>query len=302
MGRRPTGRLTKVIRVPEHLVEQVNLLIEQDKQKNITQPKRLSWLGYYGGKYRLSPEIVELMPSHRCYVEPYCGGAAVFFAKPKQQSNNHKEVLNDIDRGLTTLYKVCRDHPQEFYRRLSLTLYSRSELERAIEIRNNSSGYSEIELAVAIFVAIEQSFNNSIGRGWSISKNEGNHALSWCRKIENLHPTLERLKGVYVECLPAITCIKKWDSKATFFYIDPPYPNTDQGHYSGFTQSDFEELIEVLRGIKGKFILSNYDNSAIPSDWVRREKRIYCSSALTNSERTEVLWMNYQSSSGPLFD
>ena len=37
---------------------------------------------YYGGKQRMLNEILPKIPVHACYVEPFFGGGAVFFAKP----------------------------------------------------------------------------------------------------------------------------------------------------------------------------------------------------------------------------
>lgn len=33
-------------------------------------------LTFYGGKQQLASRIVALMPAHRVYLEPFCGGAA----------------------------------------------------------------------------------------------------------------------------------------------------------------------------------------------------------------------------------
>jgi DNA adenine methylase len=69
------------------------------------------------------------------------------------------------------------------------------------------------------------------------------------------------MRDVQISCRNAITVIDQRDSLDTFFYIDPPYPNSDQGHYRGFKVINLLELCEKLNKITGKFILSNY---AIP--------------------------------------
>jgi DNA adenine methylase len=38
-------------------------------------------LSYYGGKQHLASKILDLIPEHRIYCEPFLGGGAVFFAK-----------------------------------------------------------------------------------------------------------------------------------------------------------------------------------------------------------------------------
>lgn len=62
------------------------------------------------------------------------------------------------------------------------------------------------------------------------------------------------------------------DRKETFFYLDPPYVNTDQKHYRGFTETDLEELLMLLSQIEGRFILSHFQNDLISkyiknNDW-----------------------------------
>ena len=57
-------------------------------------------LTYYGGKQQLASKIVSLIPEHRIYCEPFIGGAAVFFAKQKSQS----EIINDINSEIVNFY------------------------------------------------------------------------------------------------------------------------------------------------------------------------------------------------------
>lgn len=55
-------------------------------------------LSYIGGKRRIAKQLVALIPDHTTYVEPFAGGAQVFFHKPRSKV----EVLNDLDRRSST--------------------------------------------------------------------------------------------------------------------------------------------------------------------------------------------------------
>lgn len=57
-------------------------------------------ISYYGGKQNLVATILPLIPDHVTYVEPFLGGGAVFWTKPKSEV----EVINDTNRELINFY------------------------------------------------------------------------------------------------------------------------------------------------------------------------------------------------------
>lgn len=87
-----------------------------------------------------------------------------------------------------------------------------------------------------------------------------------------------------------------------FFYCDPPYFNSDCGHYDGYGKEDFEMLLKTLSGIKGKFLLSSYP-SDILNEYVKKhswsqktiEQTVSVANATTKNpkKKTEVMTANY---------
>ena len=106
----------------------------------------------------------------------------------------------------------------------------------------------------------------------------------------------ERLRDVYIEHDDAIDVINRWDTPETFFYCDPPYPGTDQGHYAGYTTDDLDRLVATLDDCQGSFLLSNYRQDGMPDHWERFEFNTYmwagnaAARNTGNNARTEVVW------------
>ena len=79
---------------------------------------------YYGGKQGLADTIINMLPAHKIYCEPFFGGGAVFFRKPK----SYLEVINDIDDRLINFYQVAQNNFEQLEILISQTL--NSELRR----------------------------------------------------------------------------------------------------------------------------------------------------------------------------
>lgn len=262
-------------------------------------------ISYYGGKQKMAHHIVPLIPKHTVYVEPFAGGAAVFFLKPwpdVTNSHHYREVINDVDGRLINFYRQLRDHGEELIRRLELTLYSEEEYRIAKRLDCDD----DIEAARRYFVNVNQSFANKLHGGWGRQVYEVNLAATWVNRVARLPEYLERMHGVYIACDDALKIIAQWDSPQTFFYCDPPYPGTNQGHYSGYAVDDFRQLVEALDACDGSFILSNYAQADVtmPDGWQRHEFKAQASSrgrvgydkrqkmdeSGQNRERMEVVW------------
>ena len=212
---------------------------------------------YYGGKQRMGATIVSMFPKHKIYCEPFFGGGAVFFMKPKVGL----EVINDHNNMLINFYQVTQNQFDELETMIKQTLHSETMYRYAKDIWNGRCDADSIMKAWAVWLITNGSFAGSMHGGWKwCNGSSGSHTGVFLKNkrsefAESLH---ERLQTVQISCRDALRVIKERDSKDTLFYLDPPYPGCVQQHYSGYTHKDLFQLLELLTTIKGSFILSNY--------------------------------------------
>lgn len=228
-------------------------------------------LTYYGGKQNLSSTIVNLIPEHHTYCEPFFGGGAVFFAKEPSPI----EVINDTNGELINFYRVVKNNFRQLQREVQATLHSR-ELHRhaAKAVLAYPELFSEIKRAWAIWVLANQGYSSLIEKSstWGYDKSSNSMAKRLHNKRNNfIREFAQRLEKTQIENIDALRVINIRDSKDTFFYFDPPYFNSDCGHYNNYSKQDFENLLVVLSKIKGKFLLSSYPSDLV-QDYARQNK------------------------------
>ena len=71
---------------------------------------------YPGGKFYARRLILDAVPPHHHYAEPFAGGASVFFAKPTAQGVS---LLNDLDDGVINTLMHIRDNVEALIRLLA---------------------------------------------------------------------------------------------------------------------------------------------------------------------------------------
>ena len=217
-------------------------------------------LTYYGGKQKLAETIVAMIPKHRIYCEPFFGGGAVFFAKAPAEV----ETINDSNGELMNFYRVLKTNYKTLEKEIKCTLHSRESFQNAEVIMNIPKMFSEVQRAWAIWTLANQSFASMLGGTWRCDLQKNSTPKRLTNKKENFtEEYAKRLEQTQIENRDALKVIKLWDNKDAFFYCDPPYFNSDMGHYKGYTEQDFENLLQTLADIKGKFILSSYPSEIL---------------------------------------
>lgn len=210
---------------------------------------------YYGGKQNLVSTIIPLVPNHTTYTETFVGGGAIFWAKPKSKV----EVINDVNREMINFYESVQNEFVELEKMIRISLHSRSLHNDATVIYNNPHMFSRIKRAWAVWVLASQSFSSMLDGSFGYDKISGTTSQKITNKRNDFTIDLSiRMQNVQIECTDALRIIRSRDYKDAFHYCDPPYYNSDCGHYDGYTIEDFEMLLKTLSEVEGKFLLSSY--------------------------------------------
>jgi DNA adenine methylase len=280
-------------------------------------------LKWHGGKHYLARRIIDLMPPHLHYVEPFFGGGQVFFARdpadprlwwPQLSSDGRpvrgvSEVINDLDGDLMNFYRVLRDEDlsSRLRHRLELTLFSEAEWRMAGELLASETADC-VERAAALFILIRQS-RQALRQDFvtpvrtRLRGGRQDHVNAWWAAVDGLEDAHRRLKDVLVLCRPALDVIRQEDGAGTLFYLDPPYvPGTRTARKAyrevEMTEQQHRELLDTLRQIQGKAMLSGYPSALYDSKlagWRRHPFDLpnNAASGKTKDRETEVVWTNF---------
>ncbi|GHV20761.1 DNA methyltransferase [Spirochaetia bacterium] len=216
-------------------------------------------LTYYGGKQQMAATILKLLPEHKMYVEPFMGGGAIFFAKEPCQA----EAINDTNGELINFYEVMKRDFPALRSEIEISLHSRKQHHQAEVVYANPDMFDRVKRAWAVWMLANTSYGSMLDGTFGYDR-KGKFGMKVTNKREAFTSEYAiRLQNTTIECCDALRIIKSRDTPDTFFYCDPPYVGADQGHYDGYTQEDFDRLLETLAGIQGKFLLSSYRNAAL---------------------------------------
>lgn len=251
---------------------------------------RAPW-GSPGGKRWLAHAIVDLFPDHTKYVEPFAGGAAVFWAKDPSEV----EVLADLDAELIQALKFIKTFSESEFKSLS-----GMETERSKEIFDKlkeSSPTGRVEkfhrwlyLRCLSHGAEGKTVNPSAKSNYTIKN-----------VLDRLSGCKERLKGVTLLAQDWEKTIQEHDGKDTFFYFDPPYAETT---CDGLLPDENgpptnEKIVAVVSKVKGLWILSLNDSPSVRKafekfHFKRVETPALRAEGAVNDSRKELLIANFE--------
>jgi len=213
----------------------------------------IPWLG---GKRRLADKLIPLFPQHECYVEVFCGGAALYFLKQP----SHVEVLNDINSDLVSLYRVLTHHLEEFVRQFKWAISSRQVFEWQKMTRPET--LTDIQRAARFYYLQHHAFGGKVD-GQNYGTATTSPMINLLRIEESLSAAHLRMsQGTNIENLPWLDCMKRYDRAHSFFYCDPPYWMTE-GYGVPFEYDQYELMATQMKTCSGKVMVSLNDHPDI---------------------------------------
>ena len=265
---------------------------------------------YIGGKFRQAKWINTFIPeNNKTYVEVF-GGAMWVHLRSLFMSD--KVVYNDFNRHMCNMFECARDWT-EFHEILCTVDPQNKELfdsykEQILDIIDNGNKFElgDIEIAKMYAYLVTQVFSGIMQKNTKMVDLKGKYKSKYLTLQNKLKSPLYQMRFnmiTDVENLSFEELIPKYDDYDTFFYIDPPYYNTENLYaFHDFGLPQHEELMQILKDMKGKWILSYYEFDDLvkwfPKDEYRWEYKDYKKASMASkgkdqSTGTEILIMNY---------
>lgn len=253
---------------------------------------------YHGGKWRLAPWVLENLPAHRVYVEPFGGAGSILMRKAPVSI----EVYNDLNGELVNAFRVIRD-PISARRLTELLRATPCAAEEYAEAWEPSE--DPVEQARRTIIRGFQGHGSTAvsgGKhtGWRrrLPKYNDRHSHDWSDVWEHVADWCDRLRSVYIERRDAMDVCKQWDSPDALHYVDPPYITSTRstatrqdGYAHEMSDADHQTMAIVLESLRGAVVLSGYRcgiYDELFAGWRRIEKKAVADHGRAS---VECLWI-----------
>ncbi len=222
------------------------------------------WLG---GKRNLAKRICALIDAdqHTTYAEPFVGMGGIFL---RRTSRPRAEFINDLQRDVYNLFRVLQEHYVAFLDLLRFQITTQANFNRLVGVDPDT--LTDMQRAARFLFIQRLAFGGKVsGRNFGLATERPARF-----NLTTLEPDLEalhsRLSGVTVTCLDFVDFIRRVDHPGALFYLDPPYWGCE-GDYGRalFSRERFEQMADLLAGLKGRFILSLNDVSEVREIFAR---------------------------------
>jgi DNA adenine methylase len=262
---------------------------------------------YPGAKNRIADKIIALFPDDyqdMTYLEPFFGSGAVFFRK----APSAVETVNDLDGDVYNLFLQIRNAGGELARLIEHTPWSRREYEESY-IKTEDDLENARRFLVRFWFSIGT--KNGAHTGWRHNIKRNNFNIADYGKLPDvIREASRRLKPkpgnvVQIENRDALELIEKYNRENVLMYLDPPYVFCSRKNKTIYRREmadgDHVRLCKLINQSRAKIILSGYANELYETHLEGFTKRQFKSTDEAGNTRTEVLWINFQTT-GDLFE
>lgn len=256
------------------------LIQDLERRLGKVDPHRFKLIHFPGGDWPLRKPLLQLIskaPGTK-FVEVFGGSCLMSMFVPREKFK--LIVCNDIDNLLVDLYKALKHNPKELQKRLAIMPASRTLLkELAQEVKTTGlKDLDPIERAAVVLYLSHLSFNSKLSTGsFSVSVNR-NDIMTFRRRVVSILEYAKLWADIIIENLDFRRVIRNYDRPNTVFYCDPPFisvkgKNRDSYYRFLFKHEDLKDLLGLLEGVKGYFVLKlesdNFEFDYV-QEWVRR--------------------------------
>lgn len=222
-----------------------------------------------GGKGKHVNWLLRLIPEHRVYVEPFCGGATLFFAKRGAPIGS---ILNDNHGEIHNCLYQLKHHPEPLRRMLADGLHHELAYRLCRVITEEPDLFSPLQRAWAWLFGSASSWMNGFNMESDFGANKTHLKFRKLNDRFNVNAAVvEKIKRAAIMQRDAREVMYRYRIfPEAFLFIDPPYLQdgkaTASGHYGGmFGMEDQAELLALLGAeeCRAKWLLTCYENAGV---------------------------------------
>ena len=251
---------------------------------------------YPGSKWSIAKWIIDFFPEHHSYLEPFFGSGGVFFNK----NRSNIETINDLDGEVINLFECIRSDPERLAKEIYFTPYAKASYNKAFSAEIPKEPFDRA-VRLLIRCNMGHGFRTTGERvGWKndvAGRERAYAAKAWMELPDIIMTAAGRLRGVQIECSPAVKLISRFNAPEVLVYCDPPYilsTRLGKQYRCEMTDDDHLQLLDTLKRHKGPVLISGYQSSMYDAELQGWHQETVITTDQLSRPRKEVLWMNFE--------
>lgn len=221
-------------------------------------------LKWAGGKGQMLNQILSRIPSkYNKYIEPFCGGAALFFALAPENA-----IIADSNPELINVYEQVASHVEAVISWLK-QYQNTEEMFYAVRAQDWQT-LPKAEAAARMIYLNHTCFNGlyRVNRQGKFNVPFGKYKNPTICDEEGLRAASNALQKATIICGDYLTVLKEYAQEGDFVFLDPPYlPVSAYSDFKRYTKEQFyeEDHVELAKEVrrlqeKGCFVILTNSN------------------------------------------